>query len=189
MTSRIHDILRFLHEVERLKSVTRHSWTSSGRHESVPEHTWRMALLAMVLREELPEIDAGRVIEMTLVHDLGETYTGDTPNFGQLDQQAKQRQEEEDVRRLIAPLSPPTGERILALWREFHACETPEARLANALDKLEVIIQHDEADLSTWLPLEYDLNLEYGREFTEFHDFIREFRRAVDEETRRKRES
>ncbi len=64
-------ILDFLKDAELLKSVTRHSWTTSGRQESVPEHAWRMALLAMVLAEYFPQADINRVIKMIIVHDLG----------------------------------------------------------------------------------------------------------------------
>ncbi len=81
MEERIENSLKFLHDIELLKSVTRHSWTSSGGQESVPEHSWRMAIMAIILEEEFPNIDTRKVIEMCLIHDLGEVYGGDIPAF------------------------------------------------------------------------------------------------------------
>ena len=73
--------LDFLKVAERLKCNTRHSYTSSGRHESVAEHSWRTALMALLMRDEFPELDMDKVIHMCLIHDLGEAFTGDIPVF------------------------------------------------------------------------------------------------------------
>ncbi|MBR6781397.1 MAG: HD domain-containing protein, partial [Clostridia bacterium] len=73
--------LDFLHTAEKLKCNTRHSWTSSGRQESVAEHSWRLALMALLCKNEYPEIDIQKVITMCLLHDLGEAVTGDVPAF------------------------------------------------------------------------------------------------------------
>ena len=77
----IREFLDFLAVAEKLKCNTRHSWTSSGRHESVAEHSWRLALMAYLLKDEFPEVDISRVIVMGLLHDLGEAVTGDIPAF------------------------------------------------------------------------------------------------------------
>ena len=66
------EFLAFLARLEKLKCNTRHSWTSSGRHESVAEHSWRLAMLAMLLRDALPEVDMDKVLRMCLIHDVGE---------------------------------------------------------------------------------------------------------------------
>ena len=73
--------LSILSVAERLKCNTRHSWTSSGRHESVAEHSWRLALMAMLAADEFPDLDMDRVIRMCIIHDLGEAFTGDIPAF------------------------------------------------------------------------------------------------------------
>ena len=73
--------LEFLHRAERLKCAPRHSWTSSGRRESVAEHSWRLGLAAWLLKEEFPQIDQERLLELCLLHDLGEAVTGDVPCF------------------------------------------------------------------------------------------------------------
>ena len=75
------ELLRVLHTAERLKDETRHCYTSGGRRESVAEHSWRLALTALFLRDEFPALDMDRVIRMCLIHDLGECFTGDIPTF------------------------------------------------------------------------------------------------------------
>ena len=74
-------LLEALHVAERLKDVTRHCYTSGGRHESVAEHCWRMALMAYFVSDEFPDLDMGKVIKMCLIHDLGEAFTGDFRRF------------------------------------------------------------------------------------------------------------
>lgn len=77
----IRAYLNLMHTVEKLKCTLRHSWTSTGRRESVAEHTWRLALMAYFIKDEFPEANAEKVILMCLCHDLGETFTGDIPAF------------------------------------------------------------------------------------------------------------
>ena len=74
------ELLRVLHTAERLTDETRHCDTSGGRRESVAEHSWRLALTALFLRDEFPALDMDRVIRMCLIHDLGECFTGDIPS-------------------------------------------------------------------------------------------------------------
>lgn len=76
-----NELLRILSVAERLKCATRHCYTSSGRHESVAEHSWRLSLMAMLLSHDFPQADMDRVIRMCLIHDLGEAFTGDIPVF------------------------------------------------------------------------------------------------------------
>lgn len=72
-------LLEALHTAEKLKDTTRHCYTSKGRHESVAEHSWRIALMAFWLRDEFPQADMDKVIRMCLIHDLGECFTGGHP--------------------------------------------------------------------------------------------------------------
>ena len=74
-------LLEILSVAEQLKCRTRHCDTSSGRRESVAEHSWRVALMAMLMEDEFPELDIDKVIRMCLIHDLGEAFTGDIPVF------------------------------------------------------------------------------------------------------------
>ena len=90
--------LEFLHRAEQLKCALRHSWTSSGRRESVAEHSWRLGLAAWLLKEEFPQIDLERLLELCLLHDLGEAVTGDVPCFEK--EAVHEREEERAVKRL-----------------------------------------------------------------------------------------
>ena len=171
-------------DIERLKSNTRHSWTSSGRQESVAEHSWRMSVMAMVIGDEFPDVDISRVVEICLIHDLGEVYDGDIPSFNK--KKEDEKKEEIYLAKVVKPLPNKMQNKISNLWKEFEDCETPEARLAKALDKLEALIQHNEADISTWLPLEYELNLTYGQEYCRYNSFIKLFRKIVNEVTKGK---
>lgn len=180
----IEKVLEFLHVAEKMKCNTRHSWTSSGRHESVAEHTFRMMVFAWLIRDEFPGLDMNKVMEMCLFHDFGEAVTGDIPAFEKTD--ADEQTEAEAIKGLLSTLPEKQEAELTALFAEMDALETPEAKLYKALDKLEVLIQHDEADLSTWLPLEYDLQLVYGKENTDAFPYTRELREVVDAWTRRK---
>mgnify|MGYP002295719632 CR=1 FL=1 len=77
----VHKLLETLHIAERLKDELRHCDTSKGRRESVAEHSWRIALMALFMQDEFPELDINKVIRMCLIHDLGECFTGDIPTF------------------------------------------------------------------------------------------------------------
>ncbi len=152
-------ILDFLKLSEGLKRELRHSWLSDGRRESVAEHSWQMALMAILVHPHLEEpVDLGRTLEMIVVHDLVEALVGDVPYFDTSERKRlKQAREAAAILEIEARLGPPTGERIKALFLEFEARVTPEARFAGALDNLEVQIQHNLADFSTWTDAEYTL--------------------------------
>lgn len=182
----IRAFLEFLDTAEKLKCNTRHSWTSSGRHESVAEHSWRLALMAYLLKDEFPEADIPKVIVMGLLHDLGEAVTGDIPAFVKTkDDEVK---EAGAIEGLLERLPKVQREEMEQLFEEMEARETVEAKLYKALDKLEALIQHNEADLSTWLPLEYDLQMTYGTEECAFSDYMKELRDTVREDSRKKTE-
>lgn len=178
------ELLEILSVAEKLKCATRHCYTSSGRHESVAEHSWRISLMAMLLEPEFPEADMDKVIRMCLIHDLGEAFTGDIPTF--LKQTADEQKEEDLYHQWVSTLPEDAKEDFTSLLAEMEAMETPEARIYKALDKLEAVIQHNESDISTWLPLEYDLQLRYGRENVEFSSYMKELKAEIDHWTRRK---
>ena len=178
------ELLRVLHTAERLKDETRHCYTSGGRHESVAEHSWRLALTALFLRDEFPALDMDRVIRMCLIHDLGECFTGDIPSF--LKSGGDEERERTALETWVASLPAPYNEELKALYAEMDALETDEAKLYKALDKLEAVIQHNESDIATWLPREYELNLTYADENVAFSDYLRRLREEVRRETRDK---
>ena len=174
-------LIEFLRMMERLKDNTRHSWTSRGRHESVAEHSWRTALMAMLMKDEFPEADIDRVIRMCLIHDIGEAVTGDIPAFEKTE--ADGEAERRALDRLIGGLPAPWPEELRALFAEMEAQETVEAKLYKALDRMEAIQQHNEADISTWLPLEYELNLTYGVQQAQFSAHTAELREEMKKDT------
>ena len=178
------ELLNILSVAEKLKCHTRHCSTSSGRPESVAEHSWRTALMAMLTASAFPEADMNKVIRMCLIHDLGEAFTGDIPSFDKTE--ADSKTEELALRQWVQTFPSPEREEWLALYEEMEAQQTQEARIYKALDKLEAVIQHDESDISTWLPLEYDLQLEYGKENMEFSEYMKAQKAEVDQMTRAK---
>ena len=169
---------------ERLKDATRHCYTSGGRHESVAEHSWRLALTALFLRDEFPALDMDRVIRMCLIHDLGECFTGDIPSF--LKSGGDEERERSALETWVASLPAPYSVELKTLYAEMDALETDEARLYKALDKLEAVIQHNESDIATWLPREYELNLTYADENVAFSDYLKRLREEIRRETRDK---
>lgn len=155
------EFLDFMSLAERLKCNTRHCTNSQGEPESVAEHCWRAALMALLLEPEFPGVKMERVVRMCLIHDLGEAVTGDIPSF--LKTTADEATEEEAVERLLAPLPEALRLEFTGLFREMEELATPEARLFKVIDKLEAVIQHNESPISTWEPLEYDLQRTYGQ--------------------------
>ena len=178
------ELLDILRVAEKLKCNTRHCYTSSGRHESVAEHSWRIALMAMLIAPEFPEADMNKVIRMCLIHDLGEAFTGDIPAFDKTEADAEKEDALFDA--WVKTLPGDTREEFTALLAEMNALETVEAKIYKALDKVEALIQHNESDISTWLPLEYDLQLRYGKENMQFSPWFRDLRKEIDEWTIRK---
>lgn len=163
-------LIDFLRVMERLKDAPRHCWTTGGRRESVAEHSWRVALMAMLMADEFPGVDIDRVIRMCLVHDIGEAITGDIPTFLKTD--ADRVVEGREVDALISTLPDPWPKTLGALFAEMEALRTPEAKLYKALDRMEAIQSHNESAVETWLPLEYDLNLTYGEKEAAFSPYL-----------------
>lgn len=180
----LNQYMDILHLAERLKNNTRHSWTSEGRHESVAEHSFRLALMAFFMKDRFPEADMDKVIRMCLLHDMGEAFTGDIPAFEKT--KSDTQKEEKILVQWVDTLPEPFREELSELYREMEAMQSQEARICKALDKMEAVIQHNEADISTWLPLEYDLQLTYGAAETEFSPVMKELKARANEDSRNK---
>ena len=178
------ELLQIMAVAEKLKCNTRHCYTSSGRQESVAEHSWRIALMAMLIAPEFPEADMGRVIRMCLIHDLGEAFTGDIPTCWKTE--ADTEKEDALFDRWVQTLPRETKAEFSALLEEMKALESLEDKIYKALDKLEAVIQHNESDIGSWLPLEYDLQLRYGAENVQFSPWFRELKAEIDDWTKRK---
>lgn len=177
-------LLDILSVAERLKDATRHCYTSGGRRESVAEHCWRTALMAYFVRDEFPEIDLEKLLKLCLIHDLGEAFTGDIPTFQKT--QADRNRERDLLQEWLRSLPEPFTREMTELFRELDALQTPEAKICKALDNLEALIQHNESDLKTWLPLEYDLQMTYGNDNVAFSDYLTHLRDEVRSDSRQK---
>lgn len=174
--------LAFFRAAGALKDTLRNSWTAGGRRESVADHSWRLALIAVALEDELPGIDHKRLLQLLILHDLGEAIGGDVPAplQGGRDKTAAERA---DLARLLAPLPPAAATRLSALWEECAAGESPEARLAKGLDRLETVLQHVEG--ANPPDFDYAFNLGYGRSQTDAHPVVAALRHPIDAETAR----
>lgn len=175
------EYLEILHVAERLKDTPRHCTTTKGRTESVAEHSWRMSLMASLLRHEFPDLDMDKVVNMCLIHDLGECFTGDIPTFVKTD--ADRAAEDALLDQWVKSLPDELSADIAALYDEMNAQETAEAKVYKALDKLEALIQHNESPLSTWSDNEYELNKTYAFDTVSFSDWLTELRKAILEDT------
>jgi len=162
MERQITSILKVLTLAERLKFELRHSYTSSGRQESVAEHTWRMSLMAVLIEPLLKQkIDTARLLKMIILHDLVEAEAKDISALDVLRNPEiriqKVEKEKQAIENLRSILNETNGREIYELFYEFENKMTYEAKVANALDKLEVQLQHNHADFSTWEEIEYDM--------------------------------
>jgi putative hydrolase of HD superfamily len=163
MEKQITSILKVLEIAEKLKFELRHSYTSSGRQESVAEHTWRMSLMAVLIEPLLPlKIDTARLLKMIILHDLVEAEAKDISALDVLRNPeiklAKAEKEKQAIQNLRLALKDTNGQEIYDLFYEFEEKQTYESKVANALDKLEVQLQHNHADFSTWEEIEYDMS-------------------------------
>ena len=175
------EYLDILHVAERLKDTPRHCTTTNGRPESVAEHSWRVSLMASLLRREFPDLDMDKVVNMCLIHDLGECFTGDIPAFVKTD--ADRKTEDALLDQWVKSLPEELSSDISALYKEMEAQETAEAKLYKALDKLEALIQHNESPLSTWSENEYELNKTYAFETVSFSKWLTDLREEILKDT------
>ncbi len=175
------EYIKFLNVIEKLKCNTRHSWTSSGRHESVAEHSWRLAVMAMLCTDEYPDLNINKVIKMCLIHDFGEAITGDIPAFLKTDENEKD--EEKAIDSLLTLLPVDTKKELSELFEEMKSLNTDESKLWKSLDNIEALISHNEADISTWLTREYEENLTYGQKNSEWSFWTKELRKEVKQDS------
>lgn len=171
---------------EGLKNELRHSYTSTGRQESVAEHCWMLCLMAMAVFDAVQlDVDRMKVLKLLIVHDLPEVITGDIPVFDKL-KVAEQAATDEEAALQQIEATYPMGAEIAALCREFEAAETHEAKLARAIDKAEALIQHNLADIETWDQNDYDYqtDMEHPRRLVfEVDPFFQALRDQLDHDT------
>lgn len=171
------EYLEILHVAERLKDTLRHCTTSKGRIESVAEHSWRISLMAFLLKDEFPEADINKVVSMCLIHDLGECFTGDIPVFNKTDQDREH--EEQLLDQWVKTLPSNVSKTMSDLYAEMNAQQTLESKLYKALDKLEALIQHNESPISTWTDNEYQLQKTYAWGNVDFSSWLKDLRQEI----------
>lgn len=144
--------LAFLVELDRMKTIERQSPIyAGGRRENDAEHSWHIVVMAMVLREYAAEpVDMGHVLEMLTVHDLIEIYAGDTFAYDAAGNSDKAAREAASADRLYAMLPEEQGAYYRALWEEFDAMETPDARFAASLDRFQPLLSNWLNEGGTW---------------------------------------
>ncbi len=153
MTSdRLSQQLRFLTEADKLKSVLRRtSLVDGSRLENTAEHSWHLALVALIVREHAPAaLDLLRILELIAVHDLVEIDAGDTFAYDKAGIATKAARERAAADRIFGLLPADQADRLRSLWDEFEAHATPEARFANAVDRLQALIQNAGIGGGTW---------------------------------------
>lgn len=150
MNQRLEQQLRFILEIDNLKHVLRRSrLIADQRFENSAEHSWHIAVMALLLAETSNEpVDLLRTVKMLLIHDIVEIDAGDTFAYGE--QSAKAASEEAAAVRIFGLLPDDQRDEMLALWREFEARATPEARFANAMDRLMPVLHNLNAAGGSW---------------------------------------
>ena len=179
-----NELLDIMHIVTKLKAVVRHCATDENRMESVADHCFSMAFMAMLIEDHFQDLDMHKVICMCLIHDLGEAFTMDIPTF--IKTKEDEDKEFEIYLSWVKELPVDIRDHFTSLIEEMNALKTREAKLYKALDKMDALIAHNESDISTWLPLEYDLQYTYGKKECSFDPFIQSLRDAIDEQTSQK---
>ena len=181
------EYLEILHVAERLKDTPRHCTTTNRRVESVAEHSWRLSLMAFLLKHEFPDLDIDKVVKMCLIHDFGECFTGDIPTFVKTD---KEREVEDSLLiKWVASLPTEVAKDFKDLYEEMDALQTTEAKLYKSLDKLEALIQHNESPLDTWSKNEFELNKTYAFDTVSFSEWLSELRKEILNDTLNKIEN
>ena len=152
MDERLSAQLAFLLEADRLKQIERRSLiTGSRRRENTAEHSWHLALFALVLAEHADDdVDLARVMAMVVLHDLVEIDAGDTYAYDDAGYATKVAREQLAADRLFGLLPDDQGAYLRGLWEEYETALTPDARFANALDRLQPVLLNHATDGATW---------------------------------------
>ena len=149
---KIQKQIKFAITIDEMKNIFRRNLIADGsRRENDAEHSWHLAMLAMLFEEYSAEkVNVERVLKIALVHDLIEVYAGDTFAYDAKGNEDKHAREVQAADKLFGMLDPVQGAEIRALWDEFEAMETAESRYANAIDRIQPLILNYLTDGHTW---------------------------------------
>ena len=152
-TERLHRQIAFILEIDRLKSVLRRTYlVNDPRHENSAEHSWHLAMMALLLAEHANvEVNLLSVLKMLLVHDIVEIDAGDTYCYDAVGSEDKAAREEQAAQRIFGLLPDDQQAEMHQLWTEFEARVTPEAKFAAALDRLMPILHNYHTEGRSWL--------------------------------------
>lgn len=140
----INSLLNFTAEIDKMTHIERRTLLVDGsRRENDAEHSWHIATMALLFREFSPEgADIERAVKMCVVHDLVEIYAGDTFAYDQSGNKTKEEREKESAKKLFSKLPEKIGEEINALWVEFDKMQTPTAKYAACMDRVQPILHN-----------------------------------------------
>ncbi|MCR8827181.1 HD domain-containing protein [Pseudosulfitobacter koreensis] len=157
---RLNRQMAFLREADKLKGILRASrLLDNSRHENSAEHSWHIMLYACVLAEHAGDgVDATRVMQMLLIHDIVEIDAGDAPIHGHVDHAAMALKEAAAADRLFNLLPDDQARDFRALWDEFEAAQTPDAQFAKAIDRTQTPVGNLHSGGGTWT--EYDVTMD-----------------------------
>jgi putative hydrolase of HD superfamily len=149
---RLSDQLDFLLEVDRLKGVQRRGYVADGsRHENTAEHSWTLALMALLLAEHAAEpVDVATVVQMVVIHDIVEVDAGDTYIYDEAGQASREARERAAAERLYGLLPVDQGAELRALWDEFEHGTSPEARFARSVDRFAGFLLNHASEGRSW---------------------------------------
>jgi putative hydrolase of HD superfamily len=151
--SRLTQQIQFIIEIDQLKQVLRQTLLNDGsRRENSAEHSWHLAMMVIVLAEYAPQgVDLSHAIKMVLIHDLVEIDAGDTFCYDVQGNESKAAKEAQAALRLFGLLSAHQASELRSLWEEFEAQETPTAKFAAALDRIQPLLHNQQNRGGTWL--------------------------------------
>lgn len=163
--TRLDQQFEFIREIDKEKFIGRQTYlTDAKRKENDAEHAWHMAIMAYLLREySNREIDILKVIMMLLTHDLVEIDAGDTYAYDEEGKKTKKAREEKAAERIYGLLPREQQEELRALWDEFEAGETQEAKFAHTMDNIQPIMLNAASDGKGWREHEVQLNQIFKR--------------------------
>lgn len=150
---RLQQQLNFLMEIDQLKQVERQTAITDGsRRENTAEHSWHLAMYALVLQEwSNVDVDIAHVLALCLVHDIVEIDAGDTFAYDTTGYADKEAREQKAADRLFGLLPDDQRDRLRSLWDEYEAQETPASQFANAVDRMQpAMLNHHAGDESPW---------------------------------------
>ena len=150
--NRFESQIRFVKEIDKLKQVFRQTLLmGNSRQETSSEHSWHIALMAIILLEYVEgQVDLLRVVKMLLIHDLVEIDAGDTPCYNELACQTKPERELKAANRIFNLLPMDQAHYLKLLWKEFEDCQTSDSKFANAVDRLQPLLSNYYTEGKAW---------------------------------------